>query len=127
MSFDLDVVRGSIDEPESEREPLDAERVLAELRALPGVEDAGDELYWTLPAANVSFFAIESGGAVRTLGVELNLRDDPSDEQLRADYEGLLDVLERIARTEGARIWDGQLGQYLDEVDREEAVASLLG
>jgi hypothetical protein len=127
MSFDLDVLRGSIETPESEREPLDAERVLAELRALPGVEDEGDELYWTLPSAQVSFFAIESDGAVRTLGVELTLRDDPSDDELRADYERVLEVLERISRTEGARIWDGQLGRYLDDVGRDEAVGSLLG
>jgi hypothetical protein len=127
MSFDLDVLRGSIDMPESEREPLDAERLLAQLRALPGVEDEGDELFWTLPAAQVTFLALESDGAVRTLGVELSLRGDPSDDELRTDYARLLDVLERIASTQGARIWDGQLGRYLDDVGRDEAVGSLLG
>jgi hypothetical protein len=64
---------------------------------------------------------------LRSLGVELALREDPRDAALRADYARLLDVVERIARHEGARIHDGQLGRHLDEVTREEAIESLVG
>jgi hypothetical protein len=114
VSFDLDVRR-------EDRAQLDRERVLRDLRGLEGVEDADDELYWELAHTWITFYVFDT-----ELGIEVKLRDDPSDEELRADFERVLDVIEPLAGALGARIWDPQLDEYVDG-DREKAIGSLVG
>jgi hypothetical protein len=107
LSYDLRVLR-------DDGGDLDLDRARA---ALPGAEQAGDELYWERDALTAAFLLTPA-----EIGVGVSADDAPRADRAR-DFEQLLGAVLDLAEQLGARVHDPQLGRELGREDVPAAVA----
>lgn len=121
MSYDLDVLRGDIDDAEEVRPPLDL--AVAE-EAMSGSVAEGGEYYLDLGAVVATFLLVRPDGVLRTIGVTVTSDGTASRDDLRDAYRRLVATLFPLAERLGARIYDHQAGDWLDPARPDEAVAA---